>query len=275
MRIILILLSLIAALPGGNPDNWRTLAPGLDLGTFVAGRKAPVGDSKIIVLRIDPNQWDLQYAGLSQSGESACRTARQWCQKYNLTAAINAGMFSPDYKTHSGYLRNRELINNNQINNYQSVAAFDPLSNKKLPRFRIFDLDEAGVSMAAILRDYALVVQNLRLIKRPGSNRWSQSDRRWSEAALGEDGEGRMLFIFSRSPFTMHDLGSELLSLGIGLVAAQHMEGGPEAQIYLHIGDTELELFGSYETSFRESDDNNVAWPVPNVLGIRPHTVSE
>ena len=43
----------------------------------------------------------------------------------------------------------------------------------------------------------------------------------------------------------------------------------PEAQIYLKIGDTEIDLFGSYETGFREDDSNAVAWPIPNVLGIK------
>jgi hypothetical protein len=226
------------------------------------------------VLRIDPNLWDLQFVGLSQTGESVGRTARQWCERFELTAAINAGMFGTDFKTHLGYLRGRGHLNNGHVNGYQSVAAFDPLEGKQLPRYRIFDLDAAGVTMAAILRDYASAVQNLRLVKRPGSNRWSQQEKRWSEAALGEDTQGRILFIFSRSPFTMHDLNRELLSMGIGVVAAQHLEGGPEAQLYLHVGDEELETFGSYETSFRENDDNAAPWPVPNVLGIRRRAVA-
>ena len=68
----------------------------------------------------------------------------------------------------------------------------------------------------------------------------------------------------------MHDLNRELLTLEIGLVAAQHLEGGPEAQLYLQIGNVTHEMFGSYETSFRENDWNAVPWPIPNVLGIRP-----
>jgi hypothetical protein len=110
----------------------------------------------------------------------------------------------------------------------------------------------------------------LRLIKRPGTNQWTRQSRKWSEAALGEDSSGRILFIFSRSPFTMHDLNEELLSAGIGLVAAQHLEGGPEAQLYFHVGKTEHEMFGSYESGFRENDSNGKAWEIPNVLGVRP-----
>ena len=68
----------------------------------------------------------------------------------------------------------------------------------------------------------------------------------------------------------MHDFNQALLSLGIGLVAAQHLEGGPKAQLFIRVGDVEYEMFGSYETSFREYDGNSVPWPVPNVLGVRP-----
>jgi len=59
------------------------------------------------------------------------------------------------------------------------------------------------------------------------------------------------------------------LELEIGLVAAQHLEGGPEAQLYFNLGDNQEEMFGSFETAFFEKDTNGIAWPVPNVLGIK------
>ena len=40
----------------------------------------------------------------------------------------------------------------------------------------------------------------------------------------------------------MHDLNMELLNSGIGIVAAQHLEGGSETQLYLHQGNVELDL---------------------------------
>jgi hypothetical protein len=128
--------------------------------------------------------------------------------------------------------------------------------------------------MESILQDYASLVQNLRLIKRPGQNRWRQQEEMWSEAALGEDESGRILFIFCRSPYTMHDLNNELLRLGIGVVAAQHLEGGPQAQLYIQAGNMEFEISGSHGTSFRQDNDTSVAWPIPNVLGVRPRAAA-
>jgi hypothetical protein len=107
------------------------------------------------------------------------------------------------------------------------------------------------------------------MIKRPGENRWFQREERWNEAALGEDAQGRALFIFTRSPITMHDLNNRLLALDLDLVCAQHLEGGSEAQLYVSAGDVELELVGGFQTSFLEGDGSALARPIPNVLGVR------
>ena len=263
MRTLFIFLALVgsSARPVSDTTQWQSLAPGMDLKL--------VADSKITVVRIDPGLWDLEFAAISRTGETAGHTAHEWCERSKFAVAINAGMYQTDAKTHVGYFQIGEHVNSPQVAKYQSVAAFGP-RDATLPRFRIFDLDAPGVTLQGILKDYTSVAQNLRLIKRLGGSQWGQQSKKWSEAALGEDSSGRVLFIFSRSPFSMHDLNRELLSAGIGLVAAQHLEGGPEAQLYLHVGKVEQEMFGSYETSFKENDANPTAWPIPNVIGVRP-----
>lgn len=250
--------------------DWRPLSPGLELRCVPVRRADTSADSRITVLRIDAHLWELEMMGKSQTGESASHTAREWCEAHKLTAAINAGMFMTDGRTHLGLMRGREHVNNAKANNYQSVAAFDPRDAASPAPFRIFDLDAPQTNLQSILKNYDSVVQNLRLIKRPGTNQWSQQDRMWSEAALGEDDSGRALFIFSRAPFSMHDLNQQLLGAGMGIVAAQHLEGGPEAQLYLNAGGMKLEMFGSFETSFVENESNSIPWPIPNILGVRP-----
>jgi len=270
LLLAILSLGLSALLLARPASDWKGIAPGMDLRYVSAKNPSSVGDSRIVILRMDPGQWQLEAAGITQTRESAGHTARDWSRSRNFSAAINAGMFDKDYKTHLGYMGSVGHINNSHRNTYQSVAAFEPRDSQSLPRFRIFDLDDPGTHFQDILKDYASVLQNLRLVKRPGMNQWPQQERKWSEAALGEDDTGRILFIYSRSPFSMYDLNNELLGAGIGLVAAQHLEGGPEAQLYLHVGTTEMELCGSYETSFTENDSNSAAWPVPNILGVHP-----
>ena len=270
MQTWLLMPVILISLAAGAPSGWRQVAPGMELGIFTADRTSPAGDSRITVLRIDPNLYDLVFVGLGLTGDPGGRTVRQWCEKHGLAAGINAGMYAMDYRTHIGYLRYRGRLHSGRVNGYRSVAAFDPKEGKNLPRFRIFDLDAPGVTLETILADYESAVQNLRLIKRPGLNQWKLQDKSWSEAALGKDSSGRILFIFSGSPYTMHDFNRELLSLGIGVVAAQHLEGGPQAQMYLRAGGEELEMAGSSDAPLPGNGGKPVAWPVPNVLGVRP-----
>jgi len=264
---VILALAFGALIASGAPE-WQTLAPGMEL-RYVTPHGASGSNSAITILRIDPRQWELALLGTSQTGELAGHTAREWCMKGKFTAAINAGMFSTDGKSHIGYMRNGEYVNSSKRNSYQSVAAFNP-HDGGTAAFRIFDLDAPGVSFEGILKDYGAVVQNLRLIKRAGVNAWPSQDKKWSEAALAEDDRGRILFIFLREPFSMHDLNQELLGAGMGIVAAQHLEGGPEAQLYFRAGGVEKEMFGSYGASLRVNGESTIPWPIPNVLAVRP-----
>ena len=264
---VIVTLAFAALLASGAPD-WQTLAPGMEL-KYVTPHGSSGSNSAITILRMDPKQWELALLGTSQTGEAAGHTAREWCLKGKFTAAINAGMFSTDGKSHIGYMRSGEYVNSSKRNSYQSVAAFNP-HDGGTAAFRIFDLDAPGVSFETILKDYGAVVQNLRLIKRSGVNAWPSQDKKWSEAALAEDDSGRILFIFLREPFTMHDLNQELLGAGLGIVAAQHLEGGPEAQLYFRAGGVEKEMFGSYGASLQVNGENTIPWPIPNVLAVRP-----
>src|SRR5215467_2089664 len=264
-----ISVALFRGANAGAPPDWQVLSPGMELRFIPIHRVNTSENARMTVLRIDAHLWELHAIGASSTHENTNHTAREWCETQELTAAINAGMFKTDGKTHVGLMRFREHINNGEVNKYQSVAAFDPRDPHLAP-FHIFDLDAPRVTVQSILKDYDSAVQNLRLIKHPGSNQWSQQSKMWSEAALAEDGAGRVLFIFSRTPLSMHDLNEELLAAGIGIVTAQHLEGGPEAQLYVRVGSFKIEQFGSYETSFRENDSNSAPWPVPNVLGVRP-----
>jgi hypothetical protein len=229
-----------------------------------------VGDSRIFVVRIDPAKWELTYVGIANTSDSMAKTARLWAKAHGLVAAINAGMYATDYRTPVGYVEYRGRVLSGKVNRYQSIAAFDPRDSRKGPHFRIFDLDREGVTVGSVRRDYGSLVQNLRLLKKPGENRWQQQDKKWSEAALGEDEQGNILFVFCRIPMTMHDLNGELLSAKIGLVALQHLEGGPQAQLFLGAGDVNLELFGSHSSSNGdEGGGTGSQWPIPNVLGIK------
>ena len=276
MRIKVHFMTLAALLSGiaahaaqQEADSWLSLVPGMELRWILINNHPPAGDSRILVVRIDPVMWKLEYVGLGTTMDSTIKTAREWAKAHGLTAAINAGMFNTDYRTPVGYVEFKGRIVSKKINRYQSIATFDPRDPHNGPFFRIFDLDSDGVTIESIRREFTSLVQNLRLVKRPRENRWGQQDKIWSEAALGEDKDGNILFVFCRFPFSMHDLNRELLSAEIGLVALQHLEGGPQAQLFLNAGKVELEMFGSHGTSFSDEEETATRWPIPNVLGIK------
>jgi len=260
--ILIFLLSLVATKLSGQ---WKILQQGLQYAEFESPQKSIAGDSKITVIKIDPNQYELKLfcAGEKDHGKL---TAPEWCERYDLIGCINAGIFQTDQLSNVGYMKNFQYVNNPRIHqSYQSVTAFNPLDSTSKP-FRIFDMD--AYPMQSIINEYNTVIQNLRLIKYPGTNRWSQQKKMWSEAAMGEDRDGHVLFIFSRSPYSMHDLNNIISKFPVGLVRAQHLEGGPEASLYFSCGDFHLMKTGSYESGFNENDHNAHFWPIPNVVGI-------
>jgi len=237
--------------------DWKVIEPGLELGQFRSPTAVNAKNPDISILRVDPHIWTLQILTAAQLEDNHNRTMRTWCEEFDLIAAINAGMYQSDFQTSVGYMRCAGKVLNSAVNKYQSVAAFDPLL-EGLPPFRIFDLDE--VSFSELKQQYGTLIQNLRLVKRAGENRWSQSKRRWPEAALGEDGLGRALFIYCATSLTMFDLIEVLLGLPIDLVCAQHLEGGAEAQLFLNHPDLQREFCGG--------DNRLINWPVPNAIGI-------
>ncbi len=255
-----------AGVAAGDAEQWEVISEGMQLGTFV-GPESVLGDSEIHILRIDPEIWELKILSISEIEAANEYSPMRWCEEYGLAAAINAGMYAMDYSTHVGYMQCGEHVNEPDVNHYKSVAAFGPL-RYDTPLFHIYDVDAEGFDLADIVDDYEYVVQNLRLINRSGENRWTLQEKMWSEVALGEDEDGRILFIFCRTPYTMHEFNDVLKSLPIGLVCAQHLDGGPVAEMVILTDEIRYEFIGSYETGCCEYTTNTRAYPLPNVMGV-------
>jgi hypothetical protein len=267
--------------PQAAPElKWKLLEPGLEYATAEAPGPRPLPspatpslspppslsiDRKIHLVRIDPRLRRLE-AVMSGGDDAKLRTAEKWCRERHLAVAINMGMYEQDRQTNTGYARKDGYLNNGHWGaKYRAALGFAPTKAGAAPTF-MADLDNPADQ--ARLADYGTVIQNLRLI-RAGHNMWQKQDRRWSEAAVGVDKQGRVLFIFSRYPHTMKELNDILLALPLNLDGAMHVEGGPEASLSIHAGGVNVDLNGSYETGFVENDSEARQWPIPNVLGVR------
>jgi hypothetical protein len=228
---------------------WRLIQPGVEFASA----------EQLTVVRVDPVQARLT-VGLASEENVAPRTAAEWCRASHLSVAINLGMFQDDGRSNVGYLRHGKHVNNGRWNAYGSVLAFDAKKAVWLDR------EQSNPSQQTAA--YDVVVQNLRLITTRRRNVWAANGKKWSEAAIAIDSKGRLLFLFSRAPWSMRDFNAYLLTLPLDIAGAMHVEGGPEASLSIHGGGVDLDLAGSYETGFWENDSNPRQWPIPNVIGV-------
>lgn len=251
----------LVALVLAAPLPFKAVAPGIEYAA-VAWVEAPsTGDGVLHVVRIDPTKADLR-VGLASQGDGKNRTAGDWADQLGFTAVINAGMYETDYRTNVGYLRAGTHKNQARWNKYQSVLAFGP------GKGAMFDLD-AGRGKDG-LAAWPTVIQNLRLIKATGERSvWKEDSRPWSEAAVAADAQGRILFLFCRTPLTMKVFNEKLLALPLEITHAMHVEGGPPASFSLRTKGLKLDLAGTPESGLLTTE-NTRQWAVPNVLGVSP-----
>lgn len=247
-------------------DPWQELQNGLELST---GKElcAQTEDScsGLVVLRIDPEQYQLLLLSASEKGQSK-RTLKGWAREYNLQAVINAGMFWEDLQTSVGFMKNFEHLNNQAIHpEFNAFLAFNPVSSK-FPAVQLVDKKNQP-QWEDVLKDYQSVVQSYRMISNQGKNVWEQNDKSYSVASVGLDQEGRLLFIFSEQPRNIYDLNKILLKLPLGIQSCMFMEGGPTAGLYVDAGAESRSWQGVSESSLWSSKPGNYT-KVPNVLGV-------
>jgi hypothetical protein len=251
----LLTTALLLAGPG-----WQALEPGLDLGVF-DGPEVDGITGTISIVRIDPARFELRLLNASAPGEGVTRTARSWAERVGASAAINASMYQEDYRTSVSLMRSRDHVNQRRVSKDRAVLAFDPVASG-VPHVRMIDRDCDALETAG--QAYATLVQSIRMISCHRKNVWAPSERRFSTAAIGVDGKGRVLFVHARAAWPVHDLVNALLALPIDLRQAMYVEGGPEAQLFVRGGGQSHEWVGAFERL--PSAQNREAWPVPNVI---------
>jgi len=250
-------------------NNWFNLENGLEYAEFETAIPAKLGDSRIKVLRADPEFFNLKLLSVSQV-KTPLLSAPEWQDRYNLTAVINAGMFKRNYRSSVAFMKNFKHFNNRKHKKeYKSYIAFNPVQKKThmLKPFTILESDQPDFKKEQ-LKDYNTVVQNMRMIDQNGQNLWSPSAKHWSISAIAEDCDGKILLLFSRAPFTVHDFNENLLKLPLNLKNAAYLEGGPPCFLGVSTEALAMNETGSFESGFRENNTNRKFQKVPNVLGL-------
>lgn len=258
-----IFLLFSAKLPT-NQITWTQLDTGLTYGEYTADLKSIYNDRVVNILKIDPEHYDLKLLSAKETGEKI-KTAKSWAQSHSLIAAFNAGMYLMDYKTNKGYMKNYSFVNNPKVNADNTVLAFNP-KEKGVPAAQI--IDRTCQDWENLKESYHSMTQSIRMVDCNQKNRWSKQAKMWSMVVVATDKDGNILFIFCRSPYTVHDFINLQLQAPLNIYNMMYLEGGPEASFYLNHPKKKLERFGSYETDFITNDNNDQFWEIPNVIGV-------
>ncbi len=246
-------------------SSWEKVDEGLFFAQFDPPDKASIKDSKITVVKVNPTYYSFKLLCASELGKIRL-TTKEWCKRYHLISAINAGMYQRDGLTNVGYMKNFSHINNSRLNSvYQAVLAFNRVG-EDIPEIQIIDL--RCQDFEKLKPKYQTLIQNIRMISCNQENVWAQQNKRWSLAVMGVDKGGNILFIFSEGPYSGYDFNNILLSLPLSIFNAMYLEGGREASLYFSANGFVLDKAGIYESAFNGNSIRPAAHPIPNVIGI-------
>jgi hypothetical protein len=247
---------------------WQQLANGIDYCETNAPFKSRVNDSRLTVLRIDPSKVTFEMHCATETDKTP-RTVAEWADSFDLNIVFNAGMYDLAHKLISrGYLKNHDHVNQGTIHpTFNSMLAFHPLDTTK-NGFDIIDLQ--CQSWQQVKAGYHSYAQGLRMLDCDGKPMsWTKRKQSCSMLVAAKDGQGRLILVFTRSPYLHNEMIRFLQQFPMKLTHAIYLEGGPETSLFVRIGDTKIEKVGSYVSQTYENDLNDHFWKLPNVIGIK------
>jgi hypothetical protein len=267
----ILLVSSVSRVNITNPIliEWKQITTGLYYAEIPGPYTSKFSDSKVSILKIDPAYYDFVLANATQF-DSTQKTIKDWCDTLKLNAAINAGMYSlKDHVSATGYMKTYEHTNNPVFKEgFNALAVFNPKIPSQ-PSFRIIDM--VNQDWRSIKEGYNSCFQSIRMIdNRQKGIYWKKKPLlRCSMSVLAMDKEGKVLFLFSRSPYNANEYIDFMLKSPLHIQTAMYLEGGPEASLYMKTDSLEIIKFGSYVSFSCPNDDNMELRKMPNILGIR------
>ncbi|MEY3416794.1 MAG: hypothetical protein RL060_905 [Bacteroidota bacterium] len=248
--------------------QWLPLADGISYAEVLAPKQSIVNDSKITVVKIKPKQFDFYLLTASEQKRKA-RTAKEWADTFQLNVVINAGMYNvANMLSNDGYMQNYTHFNNPIFKEgYNGMMAFHAKDSSK-QNFAIVDLNCAPWD--TVKNQFYSYAQCMRMIDCEGVPlSWDKKKQACSMLIAAHDSEQQVYFIFNRSPYTHKEMIQFMLQFPFKITNAVYLEGGPEASLYLNIGNKVIGKMGSYISTTYPTDSNHHFWKIPNVIGLR------
>lgn len=267
MKLSILLAVFVLSLSAKAQEiNWETLDVGLEYAEFKSPKKSIMGDEIINILKINPKHYQLEMVSAKETSTGG-RKAPEWAKEKGFVAVFNAGMYNlNDYATNMGYMKYKGYTNNPHLNKDNTILAFDR-ENESVPEVQI--IDRKCQDWESLKTQYGSFTQSIRMVDCNQTNRWAQQNRIWSMVITAIDKDGNILFIFTRSPYSVHNFIDILLTAPLNIYNAMYLEGGPESSFYINHAKRKVSRMGSYETDFWYNDNNNEFWEIPNVIGVK------
>ncbi|MDL2266925.1 phosphodiester glycosidase family protein [Desulfovibrio sp. OttesenSCG-928-G15] len=230
------LLAAPASRPAQAKLHFTKVRPGVEFAVAsMDGEKPSFTDDAFIAIRISPKNNIFTLCMASQSGQS--RSLPDWAVKERLIAGINAGMYLPDHKTNTGYMRSGSTINNPAMGGRLGAFFVAARKNNRLPKADIIEKSLAGWEKR--LAAYDTVVQNYRLVSSDGKMLWQEGKSSHSIAVVAKDKKGNLLFVLCQKSLSVEDFTRTLKEFIPNVGVVMYVEGGSEAGLFLRMPSVE------------------------------------
>lgn len=254
--------------PTPDYSQWVELTKGMEYREIDAPKKSFIGDSKISILRMDPQHFHFDLYTATQF-DSVPRDLHTWADTFDLLVAFNAGMYNLARPLQSrAYLKSGAHLNNGKIlENFNLMLALGPKPNSQRSNIEVLDLTCANWEQEQ--HNFSGFAQGLRMIDCNGKPmNWQKKVQSCSMLVAAEDEKGWFYLIFTRSPYTHNQMIGFMTEMPYGLHDAIYLEGGPETSLLIDVNGHCIEKVGSWVSTTWERNDNNHFWRLPNIVGV-------
>ncbi len=254
--------------PTPDYSDWVELTKGMEYREINAPKKSFIGDSKISILRMDPQQFHFDLFTATQY-DSLPRDLHTWADTFDLLVAFNAGMYNLARPLQSrAYLKSGSHLNNGKLlENFNLMLALGPKPNSQRSNIEVLDLTCASWEQEQ--QNFSGFAQGLRMIDCNGNPmNWQKKVQSCSMLVAAEDQKGWFYLIFTRSPYTHNQMIGFMTEMPYGLHDAIYLEGGPETSLLIDVNGHCIEKVGSWVSTTWERNDNNHFWRLPNIVGV-------
>ena len=254
--------------PTPDYSQWVELTKGMEYREIDAPKKSFIGDSKISILRMDPQHFHFDLYTATQY-DSIPRDLHTWADTFDLLVAFNAGMYNLARPLQSrAYLKSGSHLNNGKIlENFNLMLALGPKPNSQRSNIEVLDLTCANWEQEQ--HNFSGFAQGLRMIDCNGTPmNWQKKVQSCSMLVAAEDEKGWFYLIFTRSPYTHNQMIGFMTEMPYGLHDAIYLEGGPETSLLIDVNGHCIEKVGSWVSTTWERNDNNHFWRLPNIIGV-------